>query len=359
MYTIKFISQFPPPMHGLSKAVSTLYSSVLHKKFIFSKLNLTNNLDFVKNLLILLFSNDDLYYFTISQTVGGNIRDLVIIFILKIKRAKILLHLHGGYYRTLIDSKSCYIQKKINYFLINKVSGVIVLSESLKFNFTGMIDKENIYVVENCVDDCFLLSNELLEIKKKDIITSGILKILYLSNFIESKGYKDVLHIALHSKNKNLHFEYHFAGKFFSDLDRNYFFNFISENNLTNYVFYHGVVDGAKKACLLNDSHIFILLSRYPNEGQPISILESYANALAVISTYHAGIPDIVNVPDNGFLIENTNIDNVAIINYLLYLYNNRPALLSIAVMNHKKAVELFSEDRYISDMENVFLKYL
>lgn len=46
---ICFIAQFPPPIHGLSKAVDTLYNSDLNSKinpdgeFIFEKVDITNN----------------------------------------------------------------------------------------------------------------------------------------------------------------------------------------------------------------------------------------------------------------------------------------------------------------------------
>lgn len=54
---ICFIAQFPPPMHGLSKAVDTLYNSVLNSeiepegKFLFEKIDIKNNKLFLKTLL--------------------------------------------------------------------------------------------------------------------------------------------------------------------------------------------------------------------------------------------------------------------------------------------------------------------
>lgn len=57
MKKICFIAQFPPPMHGLSKAVETLYNSNLNfeidsqGEFEFEKVDITNNKNFIKNLL--------------------------------------------------------------------------------------------------------------------------------------------------------------------------------------------------------------------------------------------------------------------------------------------------------------------
>ena len=53
---ICFIAQFPPPIHGLSKAVDTLYNSELNScvslngEFEFEKIDITNNKNFLKNL---------------------------------------------------------------------------------------------------------------------------------------------------------------------------------------------------------------------------------------------------------------------------------------------------------------------
>ena len=46
---ICFIAQFPPPMHGLSKAVETLYNSELLNEFEFEKVDITNNKQFFMN----------------------------------------------------------------------------------------------------------------------------------------------------------------------------------------------------------------------------------------------------------------------------------------------------------------------
>ena len=91
MKKICFIAQFPPPIHGLSKAVETLYNSNLnseinpHGEFEFEKVDITNNKNFIKNLLKISQSKADLFYFTISQTKGGNLRDLVIFKLLELQ----------------------------------------------------------------------------------------------------------------------------------------------------------------------------------------------------------------------------------------------------------------------------------
>ena len=128
---ICFIAQFPPPIHGLSKAVDTLYNSELNKQFEFEKIDITNNKKFIQTVCRILKSDADLFYFTISQSIGGNIRDLIILQLIALKKKKCIIHLHGGYFRKLVDNDMKSWQKHLNYRALGKVDGAIVLGRSL------------------------------------------------------------------------------------------------------------------------------------------------------------------------------------------------------------------------------------
>lgn len=359
---ICFIAQFPPPMHGLSKAVDTLYNSELNAavnpdgEFEFEKVDITNNKNFLKNLVKISKSNADLFYFTISQTKGGNLRDLVIFKMLELQHKKCLIHLHGGYYRQLVDNDMASWQRKANYKAIKKLSGVIVLSKSLKKIFEGMIDDDKIFVVENCVDDQYLLTDQEIEEKLAALEDKKVLHVLWLSNFIRSKGYPLVLEMAkaekelveAHGEKK---FNFDFAGKFFEDSEKEYFERYIKDNELEEYVTYHGIVGGEEKKNLLKKCYIFALPTRYPNEGQPISILEAMGNGMFIITTDHAGIPDIVEDGVNGIVLKNEE-ENSALVERLLEVNVNQ--LENIIKNNREYCTNRFSEKNYIQNMGKV-----
>lgn len=48
-------------------------------------------------------------------------------------------------------------------------------------------------------------------------------------------------------------------------------------------VTYHGIVGGEAKRRLLKECYIFALPTRYPNEGQPISILEAILHIIKAL----------------------------------------------------------------------------
>ena len=351
---ICFIAQFPPPIHGLSKAVETLYDSPLQNEFDFERINITNNYRFPETLIKILISKADLFYFTISQSKGGNLRDLIILRVIQAKHKKCVIHLHGGYYRHLVDRDLPAWQRKANYRAVSRADGAIVLSQSLRPIFEGMVSEEKIFVVPNCVDDACLISDAEFEQKLTALEHKKIWHVLGLSNFMKEKGYPKVLEMAKLEKQrvdagaeKRFHFD--FAGKFFKEADYRDFQNYISENQLQNDITYHGIVSGDAKRKLLKECDIFVLLTRYRNEGQPISILEAMGNGLYILTTDQGGIPDIVKDGENGTVLTPEKEKNLSAV-----LTNLRPDA-EISARNRKYVKEHFSEARYLNDISAIF----
>lgn len=355
---ICFIAQFPPPIHGLSKAVDTLYNSKIKEEFDLEKVDITNNKEFVKNLRIISKSKADLFYFTISQSQVGNLRDLIILKLLWRQQKKCLLHLHGGYYRQLVDHDLCILQRKANYEAIKRLSGVIVLTNSLKKNFYGMIPEEKIFVVQNCVDDEYLMSDDEFEEKLSRVKKYSFRHILYLSNFIPSKGYLEVLELAKIEKirietggKKKFHFE--FAGEFYDEAEKKQFDSFIRNNDLEDYITYHGVVTGKKKQELLMLCDIFALFTRYPKEGQPISILEAMGNGMIVTTTNHAGIPDMIEDGVNGIVMDKELLDMRQC--YQKILNKSSEEIQKIMNQNRKMIKDFYNQNTFVENMSKVF----
>lgn len=350
---IGIIGQFPPPMHGLSKALDTLYNSYLGEKYDLTKFDITDNKKFLKIIFKLIKSDLDIYYLTISQSKFGNLRDLIILKVIQMKKKKSIIHLHGGGFRNVLEEDMGSIQRKLNYKILGKVDCGIVLGESLKYIFDGIIDKDKIKVVKNCVDDEFVISDDEFEEKIELFKTKKLLNILYLSNFIEDKGYKDVLNLAkLCKEKKDKSFNFIFAGKFFNKEEKSYFFNFIEDNNLKDIVEYKGIVGGEEKKKLLKKSDYFILLTRYKNEGQPISIIEAGINGLRIITTNHAGIKDILK--EDRMLIIDKNEINIDIL-YKRIIKECKDDIIKTLVKNRKDIKEEFSEKYYLKSLESIF----
>ena len=353
MNSICFLAQFPPPMHGLSKAVETLYNSRLNEKYKLSKIDITDNKRILRSLAALMRCQSDVVYFTPSQTRGGNLRDLVFLKLIQWRGKKCIVHIHGGYYRHLVDNDLPGWQRKMNYHAVRRLAGGIVLGQSLKSIFEGMLPDNRIFVCPNCVDDAYIASS--IDEKMEGLKRNGVLHVLYLSNFIASKGYREVLEMARMASDTGDgdKFVFHFAGKFFDPREEEYFYEV--SKGLGNVV-YHGIVGGKDKADLLRLCNLFVLLTRYPNEGQPISILEAMGNGMAVVTTDHAGIPEIAS-HENGFACSKLHIDVNEIYGYLLDCYEHREKLETVCKLNYQVVKEKYTERQYIDNMDKIFGK--
>ena len=142
-------------------------------------------------------------------------------------------------------------------------------------------------------------------------------KLLYLSNLIVSKGYLQVLEaLRILVYDHGIDAECHFCGSFILASDNcpystaeeaeADFFNRIGKSSLGNHAFWHGPVDGNEKLRFLQESHFFLLPTRYLYEAQPISIIEALAFGLVVITTSHRTIPEMV---EGGRVAELTPFD--------------------------------------------------
>src|SRR6185295_12579955 len=60
---------------------------------------------------------------------------------------------------------------------------------------------------------------------------------------------------------------------------------------------------GDAKRRALEEAHLFLLPTRYSNEGQPVSIIEAMAHGCVVVSTDYRAIPDLVDDGVTGVLV--------------------------------------------------------
>lgn len=249
---------------------------------------------------LLLIRNADVVYTTPGQTFLGIAKYIPFFTMCLVFSKPYIIHIHGNHlgneYKTLTG-----VKKQLFDRFIGKAAAGIVLSESLRANFDGLLPSDRVYVVEN-----FAL-NELISEKPVDK-PKDLLRLLYLSNLMTEKGILDVLDGLLILLDKGIPFKADIAGKI---EDESY--EIVSERlkKLEGYITYHGPVFGQQKVDLLDDANVFILPTYYKMEGQPISIIEAMATGNIVVSTKFSGIPDIMNLK-NGFFVESKSPTSVA-----------------------------------------------
>lgn len=361
---VLFIAPLPPPITGQALASEVLLDG-LRKNFEvdvvnFNKGSFNQGINSIKRIwdvfLILIrikikSRKSDLIYLTISQSVAGNIKDILTLLICFSKIKKTILHLHGGGIKNIVYDKYklLYI---FNKKLLKKIGAVIVLGESLTNIFNSFIPKEKIQIIKNFADDYLFIERSKIFEKFADLKT---IKILFLSNLIEGKGHYELLtaYSLLDECNQN-QIEIHFAGNFNSNIEEK---KFLEKLSFYPRIFYHGPVFELKKQKLFFESHIFCLPTYYYYyEGQPISILEAYASGCVVVTTDHGGIVDIFKDKVNGFMV--LKKDSNSIKKTLEYIIANRDLLLEFALHNRFEAEMYYRKKIYLNNMLKIFNEF-
>lgn len=255
-------------------------------------------------ILLILTGKFDVVYMTSGQSFLGFIRFTPYMLTAIIKKIPYYNHIHGGYFRKMYESLSP-MKKKFVLFFLKKASGMIVLGDSLRSMFQGLISEDKIFVCENGVQDEIVASEEEIKGKLERHNKDGKKRVLYLSNLMEEKGILDLLKSS--EKFSDDEIEFNLAGAIEPNLEK------VVREYLEKYpkkLKYHGIVRGEQKKRLLLENYIFILPSY--DEGQPISILEAYTNGCAVITDESVGgIKDIFSNDRNGLSCQNRNIENI------------------------------------------------
>lgn len=301
-------------------------------------------------------------YLLVGLSRVSFLRDFLFIWPSYLLRRRIVLHVHSGGYRNFYDDQPKWLKRLIVSTLM-RASAIIILAESLREQFDFLPDVNILHVVPNCAP----FETGPKYFRHKTIPVSGPVKLLYLSNLISTKGYLDCLEacrILHHDMNIPLHFS--FCGgvvphKYNSEHMTEqevlaHFYAQVHKMHLEKVVGYYGIVVGEIKYRFLTDSHIFILPTYYPWEGQPISIIEALAFGMPVVSTHFRAIPEQVIDAYNGFLVHARN--PVEIANKVEILWN-RPDLYSKFSINAKHHFDKnFTKKKHLDKLMPIILGY-
>ncbi|KIL49811.1 glycosyltransferase family 4 protein [Jeotgalibacillus soli] len=318
MEKILMIGPFSKQINGMTVANKMLLSGLKYKyqvEFIdtlkevkFDNKENQGEFRLLKFLKILKYMFKEIYmvttnhykciYMTPGQSFYGFARFIPYMLVAIIKKQVFYLHIHGSKFREIYDRQPKLKQFLIKFFL-KRAKGIILLGDSLRFMFEGIVAQDRIFICENGVEDRFVASPKELETKIKNKKIEEKQYVLFLSNLMEDKGILTLLKASESFSEKEILIN--LAGKIEPKIEPK-IMDYLNKN--PEKIIYNGVVDGFRKKELLLKSDIFILPSK--DEGQPISILEAYANACSVITDENVGgIGDIFSGNINGYACDN------------------------------------------------------
>ncbi|MBC6907474.1 glycosyltransferase [Saccharophagus sp. K07] len=358
------IGPLPPPVTGQAKAfeayvlgtqkkchvIDINYEGFGHYKKIFKATK------YLVRLLLLVFGKEfSVLYITNSRTVSGSLRDIAAILLFKLgaRKRSVVVHLHGSDFSDFYSS-----QKGFFRFLLrcayDKVDFGIVLTKGMVEQFEHF-PKIKVFVVSNYCED-FLPIGFSIDEKISNIEAAQEINVLYMSNCIKSKGLCELVEavVAFNEVALNDGFRpivLNIAGLPMADeyATEEEMRSFLSLFN-SEYIRYHGFVEGRAKAELYMDAHVVALPTYYKSEAQPLCLIEGAYAGNALLVSRHNYNEEMLKVLD-GVLIDKRSVSSIV---EAFQELQDVGRLSSICRVNYHRARANFSKIKYIESIDDV-----
>jgi glycosyltransferase involved in cell wall biosynthesis len=280
------IGPVPPPVNGQSLCFKVLVDSLPNAIVVDRNVDQLGRLKkaiiFIKAFSIalanLLFNRIDGLYISISRSWPGMIFDCTIILIAKVFSKRMVLHLHGN------DFLVSNTKRRLFSWVYSTADHFIALSEPMKSYLESIVSCP-VKVIMNPIQEFFYEAQS----QKSD---GSIIRVVYLSNIMFSKGIFDFVQLAriCWSQQMEQKFEFHVIGKFLGDKtmtgtaveDR-----FKSELSSLGNIQYHGPLYGKSLSDMLGSMDVLVFPSFYPVEALPLSVLEAASQSLYIVVNDH------------------------------------------------------------------------
>ena len=183
--------------------------------------------------------------------------------------------------------------------VVERVDRFVIQSRSLAAACAPHVPPEKVVLIPNTLDAAITPPPEAVERARAERLarraTHGPLRLLYLSQLLPTKGYREVLEAVALLRAGGVDVRADFVGGWNAEADRDAFDAFVRQHGLEGAVTAHGsIADRARAQAFFLSADVFLLPTYYPPETQPKAILEALAAGTPVVVTEHASIPEMV-----------------------------------------------------------------
>jgi len=361
------IGPTPPPYHGVSVAIESLLRSRVTDVFDVMHLDLAdrrgighvNKPDLYDALLfvgqwirmcwMLAVRRPDAVYLVLSQRTVGFIRDSLLIWPSWLTGARIVTHLHGGAFREWYDSRWAPLRGYVRVVL-RTVTRMIVLGDSLRPIFAGLLPDEHVVVVPNGVevpDD---------DDEREHPNGTRPWRVLHLNTLNRMKGTLVLLAAIPTVLRHRRDVAFVFAGSWSHLLHRQVAEWYIAQHRLQPYVTFVGEVTGSEKEASLRSADLFVFPG-IQQEGQPLVVLEAMAAALPIVFTNQGCLRETVVNGECG--VEAYCEDPYDLAIRICALLDHPQDQRQFGRNARRRARLFFNKDRHIDRMIQVFQESL
>jgi len=303
---ILFIVPLPPPIHGAALRNQSLVQSQMLNKYFnirvlpmhfiasmkdmgkFSLNKLFKSIAFQFSIIGALLSfRPQLVYFNVATYGFALYRDYLYSITVRLLGFPMAMHVRTQRVKEQTTGSSFKRNLFKSFF---RRSTVICLSKILAEDLDGVLSKDPV-IINNGI----ALMNFSFQRNPSDKV-----RILFLSNFMKSKGIVELIEASRICKEKGYDFSLTIAGSDF-DFSKSEIEEMVRKQKLESVIHVKGGIYGEAKIRELTNADIFVLPSYF--EAFPGVILEAMQAGIPVISTFEGAIPEIVENNQSGVLV--------------------------------------------------------
>ena len=303
-------------------------------------------LDLLQLIRLVLVDKPDIVYIPIAKDFMPFFRDSLHIILASLLGAKVVCHLHGGYFD--LNSGNGLREAFVN-FVLKRIDTLVVLGENIKQKFEKRLPVKEFAVLYNGIEPVIQVESQ--KHSKQD----ERFHVLFIGNLRESKGFFDALRAAPLVLQETHQIDFWFAGEWPSDEIERYALDLIDQYKIEEYVKFWGLITGKRKLEFFKRGDILLHPTYY--DGQPIVLLEAMSAGLPIISTDIGSIAETVADNQNGFIIPTGSPDEIA--KKILLFYRNNALRTTMSNMSREIYEDKFTKEAFLTNAHRVFSEAL
>ncbi len=313
--------------------------------------------------LRLLISPGSALCVNLGQTRPAFLRDAIPLLLgwLGLGRRRLIISLHGSLF---MNWDRASVDGRLFRFLLLKAGIVTVLGARQSAHLVALgIPADRVRVVINSCS-LELASTAAVTAKHRRADERPVVRCLYLSSLIDTKGYPEYLEALLRLADlPGVQIEAVLCGRL---VPHEFSQRFIDATSAENWIeqqmaainrsvrvkvrWVKGAV-GKVKSDLFTSADVFVLPTRYPVEAQPLVLLEAMASGCALVTTRAGEIPTILDEQSAVFLTE-PSTESLALSLQVIVASTAMRARLALAA--HSRFVKHYQLDRHLDVWENI-----
>jgi glycosyltransferase involved in cell wall biosynthesis len=263
---------------------------------------------------------ENFYYVPAPGKTSALVRDWMVMLLCRPFFKRFILHWHAAGLAKWLETQTQMRSRSFTYAMMKNMDMSIVLSKYNRADAEKLFPKRICVVSNGIPDPCPAFEQDVLPQRKirlearqrllagqkltsDELARAGndphIVHVLYLAHCTREKGAFDAMAgTALANKKiadagAPLTFKLTVTGSFVTAEDRAEFDALMQRPEVADCVHYAGFVSGEQKQKLLRNADVFCFPTFYPNENQPVNLIEAMAYGLPVLTTHWRSLPEI------------------------------------------------------------------